>query len=126
MALQWHWDKKIGKAVFDGLYLNDPTKEVTINLYEGNALLIMINEYKNKETGNDMYDLFGFFSDKTHMNKCLGLEKGYTNIYTSNGRLKKISFNKAKSKNYKQIIPALVEAFDDIEIKIYTEEDEEK
>lgn len=124
MALQWHWDKKIGEAVFDGLCLNDPTKEAIINLYEGNALLIMINEYKDKETGNDMYDLFGFFSDKTHMNRCLGLVKGYDNIYARHGRLKKISFNKAKSKNYNQIIPALIEAFDDIEIKIYTEGEE--
>lgn len=126
MALQWNWDKKVGEAVFDGLYLNDPTKELTINLYEGNALLIMINEYKDKETNKDMYHLFGFFADKTHMNRCLGLVKGYDNIYARNGRLKKISFNKAKSRNYKQIIPALIKAFDDIGIKIYTEEDEEK
>ena len=124
MALQWHWNEKIGEAVFDNIYLSDPTKEVTINLYEGNALLIMINEYKDKETGNDMYDLFGFFSGKTHMNRCLGLVKGYDNIYASHGRLKRISFNKAKSRNYKQIIPALIKAFDDIEIKIYTEGDE--
>lgn len=126
MALQWHWNEKVGEAVFDNIYLSDPTKEVTINLYEGNALLIMINEYKDKETGNDMYDLFGFFSDKTHMNRCLGLVKGYDNIYASHGRLKRISFNKAKSRNYNQIIPALIKAFDDIEIKIYTERDEEK
>ena len=126
MALQWHWNEKIGEAVFDNIYLSDPTKEATINLYEGNALLIMINEYKDKKTGNDMYDLFGFFSDKTHMNRCLGLVKGYDNIYASYGRLKRISFNKAKSRNYLNIIPALIKAFDDIEIKIYTEGDEEK
>ena len=122
MALQWHWDKKVGEAVFDGLYLNDPTKETVVNLYEGNALLIMIYEYKDKTTDNDMYDMFGFFVDKQHMNRCLGLVKGHDNIYAQHGRLKKISFNKAKSKNYNQIIPALVKAFDDIEIKIYTEE----
>ena len=84
----------------------------------------MIYEYKDKETSKDMYDLFGFFSDKTHMNRCLGLVKGYDNIYASYGRLKRISFNKAKSRNYNQIIPALVKAFDDIEIKIYTEGEE--
>ena len=126
MALTWSWNGKIGEAVFDNIYLSDPTKELTINLYEGNALLIMINGYKDKETGKNMYDMFGFFCDKTHMNNCLGLTKGHYNIYAENGRLKRISFNKAKSKNYKTIIPALVKAFDDIEIKIYTEEDEEK
>jgi len=126
MALQWYWDKKVGEAVFDNVYLSDPTKELTINLYEGNALLIMINEYKDKETGKDMYDMFGFFCDKQHMNNCLGLTKGHENIYARNGRLKRISFNKAKSRNYNQIIPALIKAFDDIEIKVYTEGDEEK
>lgn len=124
MALQWHWDKKIGEAVFDNIYLSDPTKELTINLYEGNALLIMIHEYKDKETNKDMYDMFGFFVDKQHMNNCLGLTKGHDNIYASHGRLKRISFNKVKSRNYKQIIPALIKAFDDIEIKIYTEGEE--
>ena len=120
MALQWHWDKKVGEAVFDDLYLSDPTKELTVNLYEGNAFLIFVHEYK------DIYNVFSYFGDKEHMNMCLGLTKGYDNIFLHGGRLKKISFNKAKSRNYKQIVSALVRAFDDIEIKIYTEGDEEK
>lgn len=126
MALTWEWNRKIGEAVFDELYLDDPTKEVTVSLYEGNAFLIFIHKYKDKNTDENMYTLFSFFADKTHMNRCLGLEKGSENIFLHNGRLKRISFNKAKSRNYKQIIPALVKAFDDIEIKVYTEEDEKK
>ena len=125
MALEWHWNEKVGEAVFDQCSLTDPTKEKIVNLYEGNAFLILVYEHKNA-IDEDVYTLAGFFANEIHMNRCLGLEKGYDNIYASNGRLKRISFNKAKSRNYKQIIPALVEAFDDIEIKIYTKEDEEK
>lgn len=126
MALQWHWDEKVGEAVFDDLYLDDPTKELTVNLYEGNAFLIFVHEYKDKDTGDDMYNVYSYFGDKEHMNMCLGLAKGYDNIFLHGGRLKKISFNKAKSRNYKQVVSALVRAFDNIEIKIYTEGDKEK
>lgn len=123
MALTWEWNKKVGEAVFDAESVLDPKKEIKVNLYEGNAYLIFIYEYVDKDTKENMYTLAGFFADKAHMNNCLGLTKGHENIYARNGRLKRISFNKAKSKNYKEIISALVKAFDDIEIKIYTKED---
>ena len=53
-------------------------KEIPITLYEGNAYLIMLHEY-NKD-GTDMYDMVSFFCDKTHMNNCLGITKGMSNI----------------------------------------------
>jgi len=32
MALTWSWNGKIGEAVFDNIYLSDPTKELTIKI----------------------------------------------------------------------------------------------
>lgn len=116
MALYWDWKESVGDATFE---VNNE-REVRITLYEGNALLIMLQEYQ--EDGEDMYNMFGFWVDKAHMKNCLGLAKGYDNSYDSDYiRLKKIRLNKTKSRNYKDIITALVKAFDNIEIEIYSE-----
>jgi len=118
MALYWDWKESVGDAIFE---INNES-EVRITLYEGNALLIMLQEYQ--EDGEDMYNMFGFWVDKAHMKNCLGLAKGYDNSYDSDYiRLKKIRLNKTKSRNYKDIISALVKAFDNIEIEIYSEEE---
>ena len=123
MALNWYWKDKCGEAIFRRK-IGEETKDFTVSLYEGNVYLIFIYEYK--ENGKDMYNLQGFFSDKTHMRRCLGIDKNYStygdNIYND---LISIRLNKAKSKNYKEIIKAFVEAFDDIEIGVYTEKGEE-
>ena len=58
-----------------------------------------------------------------------GIDKKYKHTYGNNrydteyDRLVKIRFNKAKSHNYKDIIAACVQAFKEIEIEVYTEED---
>lgn len=131
MALQWQWKDKCGEAVFwckgyrDGEWVMD---NVTVNLYEGNAYLIFIYEWRADDI--DKYQLKGFFSDKVHMKRCLGIDKKYKDTYGDNmydkdyDRLVKIRFNKAKSRNYKEIITALVQAFDNIEIEVYTEKEE--
>ena len=111
--LLWSWKDKCGECVvqhFDGEY--------TLNLYEGNAFLIFIYEYKEGE--QEKYQMGAFWVDEKHMKTCLGLLKksGVENIHKD---IKKIRFNKAKSRNYKKIISALVQAFDNIEIEVYTE-----
>lgn len=131
MALQWLWKNKCGEATFRRRIGTDTEnftyKDVTVNLYEGNAYLIFINEWE--EDGVGKYDLWGFFSDKEHMKCCLGIDKKYKNTYGDNmydkeyDRLVKIRLNKAKSHNYKDIITACVQAFKEIKIEVYTEED---
>ena len=119
MALQWNWNESVGTAVIESKHENE-VKEIPITLYEGNAYLIMLHEY-NKD-GTDVYDMVSFFCDKTHMNNCLGITKGLHNILDEDYcRLKKIRLNKKKSHYYKTIISALVKAFDNIEIEIYSE-----
>lgn len=118
MALNWRWEEKIGEALFD---YND--KQVIVNLYQGNAYLIFINEYN--ENGKDMYSMFSFWVDESHMKNCLGLNKGTDNIYTDEScKLREIWFDK----NYRylnKVVPALVKAFDNIDIHIWSRKESE-
>lgn len=117
MALHWLWKDKCGEATFrfwDG-------EERTVSLYEGNAFLIFINEYK--ENGKDMYNLFTFFADEAHAKNMLGLGKGenaHNTFNTEREKLIKVRLNKKKCKAGK-IISLLVRAFDDLTIELYKE-----
>lgn len=128
MALYWSWKTKCGEATFRRELSNGETREFTVNLYEGNAFLIFIYEYK--EDGRDVYNVQGFFVDKDHMKRCLGIDKkdkesyGH-NIYDKpNDKLVSIRLNKTKMSHFKDIITAFTTAFDNINIEIYTEEEE--
>lgn len=118
MALNWSWSEKCGEAVFEQTF--DETREFTTSLYQGNAYMIFIYEYK--EDDKDMYSLWTFWADKTHAKRCLGLEKGYENLYNDGrDKLKKIRLNKAKCDNLAGLVGMLVKAFDDLTIEIYSE-----
>ena len=123
MAIQWRWDEKCGEATFTDNY-NGNERTYTVNLYTGNAYLIFIDEWT--EDGVDRYSLSNFWADKEHMKNCLGLnkKKGYEeNIHDKPYcRLTKIKINKKKCRYTKEIVTALVQAFDTINIEIYTEE----
>lgn len=128
MSLNWNWKNKCGELVVVQERNGEP-HEFTLSLYEGNALLIMLYEYKDKE-GTDMYDMFSFFVDKTHAKKCLGLQKNgdgeLINLFDEDWqKFTKIRLNKAKSRNFKDIVELFSKAFDNITIEIYTEEEKE-
>lgn len=118
MALNWLWKDKCGEATFrfwDG-------EERTVNLYEGNAFLIFVNEYK--ENDQNMYNVFSFFVDEAHAKRMLGLDKSegtHNSFNTEREKLVKIRLNKNKCKAGK-IIALLVKAFDDLTIELYKEE----
>lgn len=129
MALNWRWEDKIGEMIIKQ-YRNvgdeSSAKEFTISLYEGNALLIMLNEFKN-ENGEDVWNMFSFFVDKTHAKKCLGLQKNgdgeLVNIFDEVWqKCLKIRINKRKSHNWKDIITLFSQAFDNLTIEIYNDE----
>lgn len=88
-----------------------------MSLYEGNAYLIVLREDEVNET----YSLITFWADKEHMLRCLGLRKDYNNNIYEDSWLK-VRINKAKCRNYKQIVSAIAQAFDNITIEIYKEE----
>ena len=129
MALNWNWNNKIGEMVIEqcrGVGDEIISKEYTLSLYEGNALLIMLYEYKN-ENGEDVYDMFSFFVDKTHAKKCRGLQKNgdgeLVNIFNEDWqKCLKLRINKKKSRNWKDIITLFVQAFDNLAIEIYNDE----
>lgn len=125
MALHWQWSDKCGEITMLQQLPNEESKSYTIDLYEGNAYLIMIHEFTD-ESGDDRYELFGFFNDKEHMKNCLGLnpKKGYSeNIYnTEFNRFTKLRLDKTKHRRAKEIITAFAAAFDEISIELYSEE----
>lgn len=121
MSLDWRWDGKIGEAEY--VYETpDGTKTGTYTLYEGNGFLIFLIEYEEK--GENVWVMGDFWVDEAHAKRCLGLDKKYTETYGENryeGRVTKFRINKAKSRNWKKIVKLLVDAFDNIEIDLYTE-----
>lgn len=124
MALQWYWNEKCGTATFQQNW--DGGKTYDVNLYVGNAYLIMLYEWE--EDGHNHWNMSNFWVDKAHMKRCLGLDKkgGYTgNLLNGDGQeqLMKIRLNKAKCRNAKEIAKALMDAdFPELTIELYTEE----
>ena len=123
MALTWQWNEKCGEAIIRQ-ELDGKVKEFTKTLYEGNAFLIFLSEWK--EADKNMYSLYTFFADETHAKTCLGLNKKSDcgNIFIDGiDTLTKIRINKKKCRNWKKVVTLFAQAFDNIDIEIYTEEE---
>lgn len=117
MALHWDWNKKVGEATFIDTY-NGDNREYTVNLYNGNAVLIFIHEFE--EDGKPMWQMSHFWVDLDHMKTCLGLKVNGENILDREyGRLTKIRLDKRNCKYLSKIALALVQAFDKLTIEIY-------
>lgn len=124
MSLNWRWDEKCGEAIIEQTW-KDETKRFTKNLYEGNAFLIFLNEWE--EDGVGKYSLYTFFADEAHAKRCLGInmnaDKIYRNMFEDGyDKLVKLRVNKKKAHNWKKIITLFAQAFDNLEIEIYSEE----
>lgn len=113
MSLRWDWNEKVGELILEN--------GTVIDLYNGNAYLIMIREYQ--EDGKDMYQMWSFWADKQHMKNCLGLNKRghFTENLFEDCHIAKFRFSKA-CRNLKDIMSALVDAFDNINMEVYTDE----
>lgn len=86
----------------------------------------MLTEWN--EDGIDKYALYTFFADETHAKNCLGLTKNHDNIFTNGGygaEIVKIRINKKKSRNYKKIVSLFAQAFDNIDIEIFSGENKD-
>lgn len=135
MALHWDFKKKVGEADFVTKWENEngekETLRRTINLYEGNAYLIFINEYTDERTGEDMYALHSFFVDKDHAKNMLGLnpKNGYADnlLKTKREFMTRIILDKTKfssAKKLRELVGLLVDAFDELDIRIAQFENE--
>lgn len=126
MALRWKWDEKCGEAIIQQT-INDNVNETTKTLYEGNGFLIFLNEWV--EDGVSKYSLYTFFADETHAKICLGLDK--RKEYEGNilddefAKLTKIRINKKKCRQWKKVVTLFAQAFDNLEIEIFSEENKD-
>lgn len=117
MALNWTWSEKAGTMLVQGTNGKGETITETWTLYNGNALLIMLHEFK--EDNEDMWEMRSFFVDKPHMNNMLGLSKGYHNTFDSDyTKLLKLTLYKDKCKYMWDILKAFTKAFDKLEFEI--------
>ena len=108
MALRWDWKAKAGEVEF-----SDGEKN---NWYEGNGLIIALNEWK--ENDEDYWSMAWFFADKDHAKNCLGLSKGHENIFSDNP-IVRISITRRFCNQWKDICVLLSKAFPDIEIVLH-------
>lgn len=69
MSVNWSWQHKMGELTVKSL----KGKNCKVNIYHANCVCAMIYEYKDKETNEDMYQFYGFFSDFNHLKRCIGL-----------------------------------------------------
>ena len=119
MALYWDFKEKVGEVTVIEPRTNE---EYTVNLFQGNAFLIFVNQYK--ADGKDMYSLYSFFADEDHAKNCLGLKKGFDNIFLDNDGqsvIRKFRINKSKYRYSLKLISMLTKAFDNINIEVYSE-----
>lgn len=124
MALHWDWDDKCGELFCHQKRMDGVENDFTVSLYQGNACLIMLYEYKDPDTGENMYNLWNFFADKDHMKRCLGISKNVDgtreNVFDDGIlKIRKLRLNKAKNRYWKDIITAFAQGFNDITIEVY-------
>lgn len=103
MALNWQFSQRAGVIFL-------PSGQM-LTCYQGNAYLIMLNETKTE------YTLVSFWADAEHMRNCLGLSRGYGNIYSDWSGAKWVLY-KDKCKNASKIAEALVRAFDAVTVQV--------
>lgn len=114
MGLHWQFSEKGGTITVE----DNNGKSYTANWYEGNALMIVLNEYE--EDGKEWWTMGWFFADIDHAKNCLGLNKGYTNMWTDNGeKFKEVTINRKNCRQWKKLVDILVKAFPEIEIKLF-------
>lgn len=103
MSLNWNFNHRAGVIFL-------PSGQM-LTCYQGNAYLIMLNETP------DHYTLVSFWADAEHMRNCLGLSRGFNNIYGDWSGAKWV-FYKDNCKNASKIAEALVRAFDAVEVQL--------
>lgn len=110
MSLNWKWSDKCGHLTISQRIDETNERELTYTLYQGNAYLIALHEFK--QDNKDMYEMGWFFCDKQHMNRCLGLVKDSENIF-DNGRttLKELVLKQEMNSYSQQIAKAFRKAF---------------
>ena len=126
MRLNWNWDDKMGEVIYtDDMYT--PGHPYVCNIYQGNALMIWVNEWANDPsdpTAGTSYSLCNFCADMEHFRNMLGLnaKKGYSTENLFNGyHIKLLRLNTAY-KSVPKIVAEFAKAHTNIAIELYYEE----
>ena len=111
MALCWNFKEKCGTVTHE--------KSGTFNWYEGNGLMIVLNEWKEDE--EDYYSMNWFFCDIDHAKNCLGLNTkgGYGENMFSDDPITEVTISRTYSRYWKKLVDVLVKAFPDIKITLF-------
>lgn len=105
---KWQWSEKVGYAT-----IKHGESRTMVNLYNGNALLIFVHEY------DGLYELYAFFADEEHMANCLGLTKGYSNIFIDgSSEIEEITLT-TKCRKLDKIVKAFTKAYKNHRIDIH-------
>ena len=123
MALQWDWNKKSGTVtqVYGG-------EEYTSNFYEGNALMIVTNEFE--EDGVERYNVIWFFTGKDHAERCLGLQERddgtKSNMIERDGMVTRLVIYKEHCRHWQTLIDLFTKAIPEIVIELRAKAPDEK
>ena len=112
MALQWDFREQSGTVT-----MSNYGKPVTLNWYEGNAMMIVLNEWK-EDNGEEKYSLSWFFCDEYHAKNCLGLSKGHENMFDDSNTITKLTVYRDHCRGWDKVVKLFAKAFPDIEITI--------
>ena len=126
MSLNWEWTDKMGEVIYtDYRYTTGHT--CITNIYQGNALMIWVNEWANDPsdpTAGTSYSLGNFFVDIDHLRNMLGLnaKKGYSTENLFNGYHIKLLRLNTRYKSVPKIVAEFAKAHTNIAIELYYEE----
>ena len=112
MAIRWDFKEKCGQVV-------DHDGNVH-NWYEGNALMVITNEWK--EGDSELYSMWCFFADKDHLKNCCGLTKGHENIFEGE-EWQELTIDTKYCHYWKDIITMLMKVMPDCKITITRSKD---
>lgn len=121
MSLNWMWNDKMGEAVMQ-LPSTDMPRYETLNLYQGNALMIALHETRDQE-GRDLYSVQWFAADEQHLKNLLGLNRkeGFDHNTFGTWGIKKLKLN-TRYKSVPKIVNLIAQAKMPITIELYYEE----
>ena len=126
MSLNWEWTDKMGEVIYtDDMYT--PGHPYACNIYQGNALMIWVNEWANDPSdpiAGTSYSLGNFCCDMEHLRNMLGLNanKGYSPENLFNGYHIKLLRLNTKYKSVPKIVAEFAKAHTNIAIKLHYEE----
>lgn len=114
MAIEWNFKEKSGTVT---MRIPNGNDDVTLNLYIGNAFLIAVDEWEDRD--RKMYNLAWFFASEDHAKMCLGIAKkpGAHNIFEG-AEMKRIVLYRDNCRSWKKITALFTKAFPEIEIVI--------